>query len=60
MGLDDEDMLIERGPPVTDVERTINQSRAHRAAMADAPGPSLEPPERPVRRRAVVVTPPKN
>lgn len=47
---DDDDMLIERGPPVTDIERTINQSRAHRAAMADAPGPTLEPPERPPRR----------
>lgn len=47
---DDDDMLIDRGPPVTDVERTINQSRAHRAAMADAPGPTLEPPERPPRR----------
>lgn len=48
--LDDEDMLVDRGPPVTDVDRTINQSRAHRAAMMDAPGPSLEPPERPPRR----------
>lgn len=61
MGLDDDDdMHPDLGPPVTDVERTINQSRAHRAAMVDAPGPSLEPPERPARRRPVVVTPPKN
>lgn len=61
MGLDDDDdMDVDRGAPATDVERTINQSRAHRAALVDAPGPSLEPPERPVRRRPVVVTPPKN
>lgn len=57
--IDNDDMIVVDNDVISD-SRTAQRVAEHRAKLVDPPGPTLEPPEKPVRRRAVVVTPPKN